>query len=495
MKSLTHSLAFIMAATIVAAHLPPSAYAAGTECIQSATPPPPPDRGAVLWSPPDGSTGPNTVIIVEGQPVTDTNCAFTTINTPHVITVAPGVALQLTGADGKINPWGAVNVTQNDPIPDFTVNDPNGFFTVTKVEVIDAATLLGNSSTCRHCDLSNASVVLPLLFNPSSPYTSYAGDVTNAKLNGATLSGQGGSYHFDGSDLSGASLRGANLRGASFQQATVSGTHFDGAQMQEATFTALKFDNPPTFDGAAFGGFSCTTFVNTDLRRSSFTGVTWSDTFQCSRPSFPGSQIPLQLLVQLIVTSNVRVIDWTGAAVVATHADRHLLAGAALSGINLSGIAFLGEALDLTGTKLDGANLGKTNLSLARLAGALLTNITAPGASFTGADLSGTSTLSAANFSGQQTNLQGADFVNATLSGAKFVGADLSGAAFNGAMGPNSDFSGATATNAVFRGAHLYGNGQAFNSATDLSNIDFTNAVLASDPTQSGGFDFTGATL
>ena len=101
----------------------------------------------------------------------------------------------------------------------------------------------------------------------------------------------------------------------------------------------------------------------------------------------------------------------------------------------------------------------------------------------------------AANLSGANTNLQGANFVNADVSGAKFVGADLTGAVFSGARGVDTDFTGVRARNAVFSDAHLYGNGQAFHGATDLQNVDFTGAVMAADVNESGGFDFTGAPL
>jgi uncharacterized protein YjbI with pentapeptide repeats len=161
----------------------------------------------------------------------------------------------------------------------------------------------------------------------------------------------------------------------------------------------------------------------------------------------------------------------------------------------LAGLNFLGEPLDLTGTRFDGATLTGTNLALARLAGATFENVNAAGASFRDADLSGNGTPPGASFAGPQTNLRGANFVNANISGASFVGADLTGAVFTGARGRDTDFNGVVARSAVFSGAHLYGNGGAFDNATDLENVDFTGAVLAADPGESGGFDFTGANL
>jgi len=188
-------------------------------------------------------------------------------------------------------------------------------------------------------------------------------------------------------------------------------------------------------------------------------------------------------------------VDWTGAHVIASGADRKALAGADLTGVNLAGVNFLGEPLDLTGTRFDNATLTGTNLALARLAGATFENVNAQDASFRDADLSGDGTHPGANFAGQHTNLQGANFVNTNISGASFGGADLTGAVFTGARGRDTDFNSVVAGSAVFSWAHLYGNGEAFDTATDLENIDFSNAVLASDSTVSGGFDFTGANL
>ena len=123
----------------------------------------------------------------------------------------------------------------------------------------------------------------------------------------------------------------------------------------------------------------------------------------------------------------------------------------------------------------------------------------APGASFNYADLSRDSTQKAATFqspaAGPQTNLQGANFVNANVSGASFVGVDLTKANFTGALGFNTDFSGITAPGAFFSQAHIYGSGNAFSTATDLNDIHFIGAVLAGDVGVSGGFDLTDAQL
>ena len=72
------------------------------------------------------------------------------------------------------------------------------------------------------------------------------------------------------------------------------------------------------------------------------------------------------------------------------------------------------------------------------------------------------------------------------MSGAQFTGAHISGAVFAQARAQNTVFTGVTAVDAVFTGAHLYGNGSAFDAATDLTGIDFDFAVLAGDGTQGG---------
>ena len=96
---------------------------------------------------------------------------------------------------------------------------------------------------------------------------------------------------------------------------------------------------------------------------------------------------------------------------------------------------------------------------------------------------------------GPNTNLQRADFSDANVSGASFASADITGAQFTGARAVGTDFSGVRANSAVFADAHLYGDGQAFDDATDLRGVDFSSAVLAGDASQSGGFDLTGAPL
>ncbi len=194
--------------------------------------------------------------------------------------------------------------------------------------------------------------------------------------------------------------------------------------------------------------------------------------------------------------ANARDVDYTGAELVASPADRGALAGADLSGVNLAGFDFLGEPLDLTGTKLDGATLTNANFPLARLAGATLDE-----RQRRGGILRGRRSVDDADRLQQQTSRVRTPTCRApTSSNADDQRRPASWAPtsptpqFNGARGVDTDFSGVRAHGAIFSGAHLYGNGQAFDDATDMGGVDFTRAVLAADGSESGGFDLTGRT-
>jgi uncharacterized protein YjbI with pentapeptide repeats len=494
---MTAPRAWLAAAAVVAVLGLRSVDAEGASCEYHASPPPPPANGAVLWSNTGlGPSYPNTLILYLGERFTDTDNCTQPTSDPWTISMAPGVALVFYGADDDSNalvsPWGAVNVSKPGSGP---ITIGAGTWDIwaytTSLAVVDPVVLLNSYTSCRQCDLSNAKVVLPGI--PDGPISDFAGQVTGANLQGATIIGNGNSYDFSGSDISGAAFTGTSLRGATFGHVTANRTTFAGADLRGARFAALQFQTPPSFAGATFGGWSnCTSIANTNLLDVSFAETAWASN-GCTGALFPGSQVPLSALGQLLATDKAKDVDLTGAQVVASGGDRKALAGADLSGVNLAGVNFLGEPLDLTGTDFDGATLTQANLALARLAGATFDNVNAAGASFRDADLSGDGTNPAANFSG--TNLKGANFVNANISGGSFVGADLTGAVFTGARGLGTDFSGVRARNAVFSGAHLYGNGQAFDNATDLENVDFSAAVLAGDPSESGGFDFTKADL
>jgi uncharacterized protein YjbI with pentapeptide repeats len=392
-------------------------------CEFNATPPSPPDRGAVLWSPLQrGSTEPNTIVFPrESHWSADLpGCAPATANRPHVISVAPRGALQFIGLDNKNQPslvmnWGAVNVGLSDSPPVFPWQTTQF---VSAGDLTVDISIAGFQWSCRGCDFSGMNVTLSPQHPPAFNVVAFANDFSVAKFRGATLGGSASSFDFSGADF----------RGVTFNNVELTGATFNGAIFLMSDF--LKF----------------------------------RQTYELS-----------------------------GAQVVASAADRRALAGD-LSGVNLTGVAFVGEPLDLTGTKFDGATLTGTSFALARLAGASFVNVSAERASFQDADLSSDDTHPAANFSGPQTNLQHANFLNANVSGASFANANLSGAVFTQARAVRTDFTGATLAGARFERAHVYGNGQAFVKA-DLSGIDFTGAVLAGDVTVKGAFDLSGATL
>jgi uncharacterized protein YjbI with pentapeptide repeats len=317
-------------------------------------------------------------------------------------------------------------------------------------------------------------------------------------LNAATL---------DGADLSGASLNGLDFTGAKLDGVIVNGTVFDGSNLRGARLTQLKFTASPSFNliGVGQANGACTTFQDLDLHAVSL--MLANATTGCENsPLLPGTSVSLDVLASLYhdpalagLAPNVNVEH---ARFVVDASNRSSLAGLDLHGLNLSGTKFLGWPIDLSGTKLDGASLPDASFQFAELSGATFHGANAARASFRGAHLAAANGLPAASFAGSQTNLQGANFIEADVSGASFASADLSTdpttgtpTAFDRALANRTDFTGVTAKHASFVGAHVYGNGRAFDQATDLSEIDFTNALLAGDIKQGGGFDLAGAPL
>jgi uncharacterized protein YjbI with pentapeptide repeats len=318
-------------------------------------------------------------------------------------------------------------------------------------------------------------------------------NLSGAKLTQTNLSGANlDSANLAGTDLSGSNLSGASLRDAKLTQTQVSGTDFDGAAMEGTQTVKLQFEAPPSFSGISMGqtDSGCTLIKDTDLSTATFTMNGLSGVCLINSPLLPGSTVRLDAVANLWQKGFYNV-DLSHATFVVDASNRSALAGKDLSQIHLSGSAFVGWPVDLSGAHLEEAILDDTTLDLADLAGAYLQRVHAPGASFRGASLAAHGSGSAADFGGSTTNLQGAIFVDANVSGANFSSANLSGAVFSRALAVGTDFNGVIATNASYTGAHIYGNGQAFDNATDLQGVDFNNAVLAGDISQGGGFDLT----
>jgi uncharacterized protein YjbI with pentapeptide repeats len=346
-------------------------------------------------------------------------------------------------------------------------------------------------------NLSSAKLSGATLINTILQGTTLTGtDLSDIRssLQGADWSG----FTLSQANLSGTSLEGATLTGIQLDQVIANATVFDGADLRGAAVVGLQFEVAPSFNGITVGQFNdqaCTVIQNVDLRNANLTLAEVAAGCE-TKPLLPGSTVPLAPWIPwLRGATEVGSVDLSNAHFAVDGTDSSRLAGLNLSGINLNGMAFVGSPLNLSGTTLDGASMQQTRLALANLSGASLKNVNAPGASFRGAALAASGTQAAATFAGSSTNLQGADFVDADVSGASFASADLTGSSFSGALAYGTDFTGVKAPGASFTGAHIYGNGEAFNNATDLTGVDFSGAVLAGDANQGGGFNLTSTNL
>jgi uncharacterized protein YjbI with pentapeptide repeats len=488
--------------------MPPS----GTvQCLHQQTPPAP-APGAAVFAQPVGADGsaPNVVVIPAGATWTAGSCAgdaqaavAQVMTHPSSIEVGAGAAVLLE--DRPVSPppsgtslpvlfsaWGAQDVSPGDPGPVLFPGRTD--WATTEAEVVDPTYLLDLFNSCRSCSLPKVNftpvqALLPQLI-------AYAGNVSDADLSGAQLDGGVfDGWNLSGTNLSGAQLASASLAGATLDHTIVDGTGFASTDLRGAQFTSLQFSTPPLFTGVSIGVFNgeCTTFKDTDLVNASFAPVKFIG--NCAQaPLLPGSSAPTDLLYDITQIFHAQ-IDLTGTEFVSSYEDRALLAGKDLSGINLDDVRFVGFPVDLSRTDLDGASLQHASFELADLSGATLHNVKAAGASFRGAELQGPASVGGASFAGSNTDLQGADFVEADVSGASFSGADLTGAVFSRALAADTDFNGVRAANADFDGAHIYGNGEAFSSATNLQGADFAGAVLAGNVDQGGGFDLTKTNL
>ena len=205
-----------------------------------------------------------------------------------------------------------------------------------------------------------------------------------------------------------------------------------------------------------------------------------------------GTRLPLALILSLEAT-HAASVDLTGAQFLVEAGNRSVLAGADLSGIDLAGARFVGFPVDLESTKFIGASLQKTTssspISPARSSRCRRNRRLVRGRQ------PQRRVVSQATQNSPVTNLESADFIQADVSGASFQSADISNAVFNRVLAVGTDFSSVIATNARFTGAHIYGDGNAFQDARELTGADFVGAVLAGSVDGKGGFDLTGANL
>lgn len=454
----------------------------------------PPSGGAVFSRPLDPASPDANVVVLpagvswtgEGSCLGVTEGSTEVMTHPTSIEVSPHAALLLRDQlAGLTSAWGARDVGAADPAP--VLFPGRSDWQTTEVDVIAPQQLLTTYGGCPDCIVPKTNTFATVTAPASDPDVAYQGDVSGATLTGLTLAG-----NFDGWTFSGANLVDATLTGIG-----VSGADFTGADLRGAQLNSLRSVAPPTFDhaqiGAVNGSGPCTTFTDTNLVNAHLTNLT-ADMAGCATiPLLPGSSVPIELIHELTVADQANV-DYLAARFVVNGADHAVLAGADLDGINLAGsngspgASFVGFPADLERTNFDGASLSDTSFELADLAGATFQGATAKGASFEDSDLSG------ATLTSPVTNLEGADFIGANVSGASFQSADLSGAQFDDALATNTDFNSVLATDTSFNGAHIYGDGEAFSQARDLTGADFDGALLAG-PATAGGFDLTGANL
>jgi uncharacterized protein YjbI with pentapeptide repeats len=500
----------------------------GTMCLRQATPPAPPPGGAVFAVPlatdPDPSD-PNVVVIASGSPWGTSSCgasaAATAVMThPTSIAVGAGAAVVLyDNPDGLVSAWGAKDVGPGDPAPVLYPGDAG--WTTTTAQIVDQQMLLHSYSSCRACSIPN------IHFTPTSPSftdVAYLRDLSGADLSGTTLTGNFSSWNLTGANLRGADLSGADqsgdfsttdlsratlssanlsgvtldrssLAGAVLDHTVVDGTVFRGTDLDGTHLVGLQYHVPPIFNAVPVGSAngSCTTFQDTDLVHVMLQPVVGSGADCKTSPLFPGSSVSLELIKELYGYGYD--VDLAGADIVVLADDRAKLAGANLDGIDLAGASFVGMPVDLSGANFDDASLRHTSFEKADLSGATFEGADAVGASFRDAILSAHGNVKGTSFAGSKTDLQDADFAQTNVSGATFQDVDLTGADFTRALAVGTDFNAAVAPNAAFNGAHIYGDGQAFDSATNLEGADFSDAVLAGDVGQGSGFDLTHADL
>ncbi len=461
------------------------------DCMRTATTPAPPPGGAVFAQPLNpASSDANVVVIPAGVSWTGpASCAGVAAGSdqvmthPSTISVAPDAAVLLRDQPaGLVSAWGARDVGAGDPAP--VLFPGRSDWQTTEADLITPQQLLETENGCPLCVLPNNQQLTP---GASSADVGYQGDVDHAVLNGAVLSG-----NFDGWNFAGAQLGGATLNGGQ-----VSGADFDGADLRGAQLGSLQFTTPPSFASVRIGALNgaCTSFADTNLVGTGLTAVK-ADLLVpgcATTPLLPGGTAPLDLIAQLTVTDGATV-DYSNANFLVTASNDAALAGANLTGIDLAGATLLGFPADLESTNFDGASLESTSLqptdfALADLDQAMFEGANASGASFEYATLTG------AHFSGAKTVLETTDFIHADVSNATFQDADITGASFDHALAVSTDFNSVIGTGASFVGAHIYGDGNAFDGARQLSGADFTGAVLAGSVDGTGGFDLTGADL
>jgi uncharacterized protein YjbI with pentapeptide repeats len=467
----------------------------------------------VVVSGPLQAHGDNVVVIPRGSSWTPSGpCASagTVMDRPISITVGEGAALLLKGQDSHGAPltslWGAAtDKSRPDLYP------PGGWAKTTEARAVDPKYLLKEFDSCRDCQLRRVE-----FRDSEEPLAgprrgdAYERDLSGADLRDAKLRGDFLGWDFSRADLSGANLLVATFFGSRFVHTRIDGADFSDAELGNLVMDPLRFRSPPNFSDLRID--NCVQFKDMDLSRTGFSirGI-WKLPVSppCKRPLLLGSTAALSFLPHALnyekehpdlanpdVVGENALLDLNRAIFVATSTDRAALAGRDLRGLTLIGARFVGFPASFVKTNFSGDHLRDTNFDGADLSGAKFNNADLAGSSFRGANLSALNDdVPGATFAGEQSDLKKANFIEADVSGASFEDANLSGAAFSRALAEDTDFNAVVAPHAAFTGAHIYGDGQAFESANDLQGADFNGAILAGNVEQTGGFNFTHADL
>jgi hypothetical protein len=152
-----------MVAASVAVFVPAPTVSAAS-CLRTTSPPAPPPRGAVLWSPLQDGTEGNTLVLNFEDVFEGGGDCDATIDHPWAIAVAPGGALAFIGTQDFntqiFAAWGAVNVPAGTGPINLMPSGAAVWNGTEEVSVYAPAGVLGDFASCRNCDLSNATVAL-----------------------------------------------------------------------------------------------------------------------------------------------------------------------------------------------------------------------------------------------------------------------------------------------------------------------------------------------
>lgn len=284
------------------------------------------------------------------------------------------------------------------------------------------------------------------------PAVAYDGTLTPPASPGVDWSGCDltGAY-LQGADISGANLSGANLTQANLTNANTDGADFTGADLLSANVSGGAITNSNFTNANLSYLLASANLSGSDLQGANITGASL-DTATLARVksgNLTATQAP-HLPPNWTLSRGWLIgpgTDFSGAD----------LSGWDLSSYNLSGGL-------LTGTNLTDANLTDDNLAATDVQGANFTNATLLGVESGGtygtpSSLPANWMLAGGYLVGPQANLVSADLAGVDLTGADLAGANLYLGSLNGA----------DLTNANLRGAYL--------DVVDLTGVTWSNTI------------------